>query len=55
MPGSTRAFVAFLLLALVGCATLPASVERIESHALADTAHTRLGRAVAPLAAAHPG
>src|SRR6185503_3257259 len=55
MPGSTRAFVAFLLLALAGCATLPASVERIESRALADTAHTRLGRAVAPLAAAHPG
>src|SRR5262245_17248360 len=53
MPTLIRALAACLLLA--GCATLPATVERTESRALADTASTRLGRAVAPLTAAHPG
>ena len=50
-----RALAASLLLAIAGCATLPAIVERTESRALADTASTRLGRAVAPLALAKPG
>lgn len=43
------------LLLLAGCATLPEPGERSVSHAPIDTAQTRLGRAVAPLAAAHPG
>jgi putative cardiolipin synthase len=38
-----------------GCATLPPQDGRTESHALADTAHTRIGRATAAGAAAHPG
>lgn len=44
-----------LLLLVSGCATLPATVERESSHAFADTADTRIGRAVAKLAAPHPG
>jgi putative cardiolipin synthase len=38
-----------------GCATLPPQDGRTESRALADTASTRLGRATADAAAAHPG
>jgi cardiolipin synthase C len=37
------------------CATLPPPGERTESHAIEPDARTRLGIAVAPLAAAHPG
>jgi len=37
------------------CATLPPPGERNESHAIEPDARTRLGTAVAPLAAAHPG
>jgi cardiolipin synthase C len=55
MPDFIRALAASVLFATAGCATLPASVQRIESRALADTASTRLGRAIAPLAAANPG
>ena len=44
-----------LLLALAACGSLPSQVARVPSHALADTASTRLGRALAPEAAAHPG
>jgi len=40
---------------LFGCAGLPPLEGRTESHAFADTADTRLGRAVAPRVAAHPG
>jgi putative cardiolipin synthase len=45
----------FLLLSLAGCAALPTQYSRTESHALTDTADTRLGRGIAPLVAAHPG
>jgi putative cardiolipin synthase len=38
-----------------GCAALPPLEGRSVSHALAGTEGTRLGAAVAPLAAAHPG
>lgn len=44
-----------LLLVLGGCGQLPPLGERVESSAYTDTAGTRLGRAVAALAAAHPG
>jgi putative cardiolipin synthase len=50
-----RALAAVFLLAVAGCASLPASVERTESRALADTGGTGLGRAAAARAAAHPG
>ena len=40
---------------LGGCAGLPTDIERPHSSALADTAATRLGRALTPLAAANPG
>lgn len=46
---------AVALLVLAGCATLPAPGERNVSQAFADTAQTRMGRAFAPLVAAHPG
>ena len=38
-----------------GCATLPPPEGRTATSALADTADTRLGRAVTPLVAANPG
>jgi putative cardiolipin synthase len=38
-----------------GCSTLPPIEGRTESSALADTADTRLGRAIASQVAAHPG
>ena len=44
-----------VLLVLVGCAGLPAGVERTRTTALADTSATRLGRAMAPAVAANPG
>ncbi|MES2760345.1 MAG: phospholipase D family protein [Pseudomonadota bacterium] len=44
-----------LALALGGCARLPALDSRVASTAFTDTASTPLGRAVAPLVAAHPG
>jgi cardiolipin synthase C len=37
-----------------GCSSLPKQVERPESHAILDTAQTRLGRALGPELAAHP-
>jgi putative cardiolipin synthase len=43
------------LVLLAGCASLPAGVERMPSGAFADTDGTRLGRAVAPAAAANAG
>ncbi|MDN3920365.1 phospholipase D family protein [Roseateles violae] len=42
-------------LLLAGCASLPPLDGRAESHALGDTGQTRLGRAIAPGIAAHPG
>jgi len=38
-----------------GCTSLPPLGQRTGSVALVDTANTRLGQAIAPLAAAHPG
>jgi putative cardiolipin synthase len=40
---------------MAGCATLPSGADRPPSRAFTDTADTRLGRALAPLVAAHPG
>ena len=40
---------------LTGCATPPLPTDRVESQALTDTAQTRLGQAVAPRLAQHPG
>jgi len=40
---------------LGGCGSLPSLADRSPSTALADTHDTRLGRAIAPRAAAHPG
>ena len=37
-----------------GCVSLPPPGERTVTQALADTGNTRLGQAIAPLAAAHP-
>ncbi|HET7402028.1 MAG TPA: phospholipase D family protein, partial [Usitatibacter sp.] len=50
--GGLALFAAMLAAA---CATLPPPGERIESHAIPPDSGTRLGTAVAPLAAAHPG
>ncbi len=44
-----------LMLLMTGCATLPTDYPRVESHALRDTADTRLGRPVTPLVKSHPG
>jgi putative cardiolipin synthase len=55
----SRASLAYLAVLgaslLAGCASLPSLEGRGESHALTDTSATRLGRAVAPDVAAHPG
>ncbi|APA71506.1 hypothetical protein YQ44_17420 [Janthinobacterium sp. 1_2014MBL_MicDiv] len=40
---------------LAGCASLPSLDGRIASTVITDTQHTRLGTAIAPLAAQHPG
>jgi cardiolipin synthase C len=55
-----RVAVCILSLCLVaglmgGCSTLPSLVNRTTSTALFDTGTTRLGRAISPLADAHPG
>ena len=47
--------VSALALAMTGCASLPSLEGRAETAAVANTDATRLGRAVAPHAAAHPG
>jgi putative cardiolipin synthase len=41
--------------AVYGCSALPPQDQRNASRALHDTGTTRLGQAIAPLAAAHPG
>ena len=43
------------LVGLAGCASLPAQDGRVASRAIDDTASTRLGKAVMPIVAAHPG
>jgi cardiolipin synthase C len=40
---------------LAGCATLPPPADRVPSQALTDTEQTRLGQAVVPRVAEHPG
>ena len=59
MSPQARAWRAWPIVAamamLSACSTLPPDVTRIESRAFADTERTRLGRAVVPLVAAHPG
>ena len=50
-----RALLACLLLAATACAGLPAGPDRPPSRALADTADTRLGRALAAAVAANRG
>jgi putative cardiolipin synthase len=45
----------FALVALAGCSSLPSTVDRPHSTALADTRDTRLGRALAASLAANPG
>jgi len=54
----TRSALGIVLLATLlasGCASLPPLEPRPQTHALADTADTRLGQAVAAAARAHPG
>src|SRR5262249_3594442 len=52
----SRALLAIALAALgAGCASLPSQEGRTQTSAMTDTAATRLGRAAAPLVAAHPG
>jgi putative cardiolipin synthase len=53
----TARIVATLAIAgmLVGCATLPPQGDRVASTAVSGTADTRVGRAIAPQLAAHPG
>jgi len=50
-----RIVLAFLLGLLAACAQLPSLEGRSVSSAYTDTADTRLGRAIQPLAASHPG
>src|SRR5580765_2088508 len=49
------AFIFTVPLGLTACASLPVDLPREQSHAWKDTADTRVGRAVVPLAGAHPG
>jgi len=53
--GVARIFAAACAVAAAGCATLPPQEGRGTSFALQHTEQTRLGGAVAPLVAAHPG
>jgi cardiolipin synthase C len=54
MHRSNDWLLAGLLCLLTGCASLPPPGDRTPSQAIADTADTRLGRAIAPLVAANP-
>src|SRR5687768_5652050 len=55
MNAAMRLFACLPLAAAAGCASLPQTVQRTPTRAYADTTDTRLGRAVAPLAAANAG
>ena len=50
-----RVALALLASFVAGCASLPPLEGRVESHAIAPSAGTRLGQAIARDAAAHPG
>lgn len=52
---AARLAAGLAVLLLSACSSLPSLSGRSESHALTDTADTRLGRAVAAQVAAHPG
>lgn len=52
---SSRMLSLLAPLLVAGCAALPSPMPLPASHAYTDTAQTRMGRALAPLAAAHPG
>jgi len=54
---SNRIILSFLALPLLicGCASLPTDFERTPSHVIKETSQTRLGRAIEPLVAKHPG
>ena len=56
-PAFLKGAAALAIVAAVvyGCTALPPLEPRVSSVALADTGATRLGQAIAPLAAAHPG
>ncbi len=55
MSLTSRILMAGLMVLLTGCAGLPTNVDRQPSSAYSDTGETRLGRALAPAVAAHPG
>jgi putative cardiolipin synthase len=48
-------FLLILSLLISGCASLPTDFERSPSHVIKQTANTRLGGLIEPLAARHPG
>ena len=50
----TRILALLIATLLMGCSALPSLEGRSPSSALEGTSGTRLGRAIAPLAAAHP-
>jgi len=52
-----RIILMFLALPLLisGCASLPTDFERSPSHVIKETSKTRLGRAIQPVVAKHPG
>jgi putative cardiolipin synthase len=57
-PGARTAaawILSTLVLLVTGCATLPSLDGAAHTSALVDTGNTRLGRAIAPVAADHPG
>jgi cardiolipin synthase C len=57
MRGQMNVLFAALATAFLvsGCASLPANIERSESHALSGTETTRLGQIAQPMLKAHPG
>jgi putative cardiolipin synthase len=55
MHPALRAFSALAIVLLQGCVALPSLDGRTPSARLHDTADTRLGRSIAPIAQAHPG
>jgi putative cardiolipin synthase len=50
-----KLFLIGATLVLAACSSLPTNVQRTPSHALPDTASTRLGSDIQPLIEAHPG
>ncbi len=47
--------LAVSLVSMSGCGSLPKQPERPQSHAILDTAHTKLGTSIAPYLQTHPG